>query len=74
MFGNFGLPGAGVVIVTSRVFGSLSFRWDGKLVIPRAFGTKSVRSGTQGFPSESCKTWPGISILGEDSQAVLSSA
>jgi hypothetical protein len=37
----------------------------GKLVIPRAFGSKSVRSGAQGFHSKTCKICLGISKLGE---------
>jgi hypothetical protein len=45
---------------------------NGKLVISRAFGSKSVRSGAQGFPSKSWKMWPGITKLIEDSQAIPS--
>jgi hypothetical protein len=42
-----------------------------KLVISRAFGSKSVHFWNQGFPSESLKMCPGISKPGEGSQAIL---
>ena len=44
--------------------GPLHIRSWGKLVIPRAFGSKLVRLFAQGFPSKTRKICPGISKLG----------
>jgi len=40
-------------------------RWVEKLVIPRAFGSRSERLGAQGFPSQRPEKCPGFSQSGK---------
>ena len=44
-----------LILLAECVLPSLMLSGNGKLVIPRAFGSKSVRSQTQGFPSKTRK-------------------